>query len=273
MPAGTAATWPPLPGTLCVADAVLRCPSPQMVTLTHAPGGRGRAWISPPAPSGFPIVTDADDLCEAVTVALARRHLHDVAHGKTNTSGGGGHMRNRLLQTGRIVHQDHWTLSGTDDRDVWVARAKVYRTLRDQEVPQEVCEDLRLITSELMTNAMYHTVSQQLFVWAKITYAEAVVGVLDRGPRPTEPLKPQYPEIPAEFGRGLALVDSLATRWADRAIGRGTAVEAAITLPHDYQEQLAATDPVLYAGTAPMLHPVLPQGISPSLPPPGLYPA
>ncbi|MFE5029898.1 hypothetical protein ACFRAO_43100 [Streptomyces sp. NPDC056656] len=68
VPAGTAATWPPLPRTHCVAEALIRCPAPDTTTHPYRTAGR-RAWISPPAPAA-PSVTDADALCEAVTSAL-----------------------------------------------------------------------------------------------------------------------------------------------------------------------------------------------------------
>ncbi|WP_425824594.1 hypothetical protein [Streptomyces fractus] len=58
VPDGTAATWPALPGTRCVAGA-------------HLPSPARRAWIWPTDPSAT-VSTDPDALCEAVTVALAQ---------------------------------------------------------------------------------------------------------------------------------------------------------------------------------------------------------
>ncbi|MFE6165826.1 hypothetical protein ACFQ7F_43780 [Streptomyces sp. NPDC056486] len=87
VPAGTAASWPPLPGTRCVSDAVLRCPAPE-VTTDHGPGSGGHAWTVPPTRTPYITVTDADVLAEAVTVAHAHRCRSGAA---SPSSGPGGH--------------------------------------------------------------------------------------------------------------------------------------------------------------------------------------
>ncbi|MCX4673658.1 hypothetical protein OG453_44695 [Streptomyces sp. NBC_01381] len=71
VPAGTSATWPPLPDTQCVSEAELRCPAPD---VTAASGRRvgGRCWILSPSHTPH-AVTDANALREAVTTALAHR--------------------------------------------------------------------------------------------------------------------------------------------------------------------------------------------------------
>ncbi|MFF1400447.1 hypothetical protein ACFVZD_42665 [Streptomyces sp. NPDC058287] len=65
---GTGASWPPLPGTTCVEDAVMRCPAPDVTAASRRHRG-GRTWICAPGPDR-PATTDADVLCEAITAAL-----------------------------------------------------------------------------------------------------------------------------------------------------------------------------------------------------------
>lgn len=69
VPIGTAATWPALPYTRCVSAAVMRLPAP---TLTGSfPPVDGRVWLTPPT-ADAQASTDADELTEAVAVALVR---------------------------------------------------------------------------------------------------------------------------------------------------------------------------------------------------------
>ncbi|MFF5303471.1 hypothetical protein ACFY5F_29360 [Streptomyces sp. NPDC013161] len=69
VPPGTAATWPPLPHTVCVANALMRCPAPE-VTRDRGRRTAGRTWTAPPGTS--PETTSADALAEALPAALAR---------------------------------------------------------------------------------------------------------------------------------------------------------------------------------------------------------
>ncbi|MGP2435849.1 hypothetical protein [Streptomyces sp. JW3] len=68
---GTADVWPALRLTRCVADAVMRCPAPSVTSGSGLTPVAGRVWLTPPGP-GAPDATDADQLAEAVTVALLR---------------------------------------------------------------------------------------------------------------------------------------------------------------------------------------------------------
>ncbi|MFF4709609.1 hypothetical protein [Streptomyces sp. NPDC001297] len=70
---GTAAVWPPLPSTVCVSGAVVRCPAPTVHAASGLPPVSGRLWAIPPVPGHPENVTDADALAEAVGAALLRR--------------------------------------------------------------------------------------------------------------------------------------------------------------------------------------------------------
>jgi hypothetical protein len=69
VPPGTAAPWPPLPHTVCVANALMRCPAPE---VTHDRGrwSAGRTWTAPPGTS--PETTSPDALAETLPAALPR---------------------------------------------------------------------------------------------------------------------------------------------------------------------------------------------------------
>ncbi|MEU5959226.1 ATP-binding protein [Streptomyces sp. NPDC047525] len=227
VPAGTVDTWPSLLSARCVSDAVLRCPGPEVTTGPGPrPGSGGRAWITPPVPGARP-TTDPDRLREAVTAVLGGQR----APAPHTTSTPGGPPMTVLLRKGRSQFSAQWNLPGASSFTPAAARRHVYGAACEQGIPPSAADDLCVITSELTTNAIRHTHSSVIFVWLHVTDTEALVGVLDQGPRPHQQLSAQRPAPTEETGRGLALAEALAARWASSPVGRGTAVEAAVTLP------------------------------------------
>jgi serine/threonine-protein kinase RsbW len=110
------------------------------------------------------------------------------------------------------------------------ARAYVGLTLADWGVAESVRADMKLIVSELTTNAVTYTCSPQITVEITLTDDEAAVSVGDHGPH--RQLHAQRPAPDAEHGRGLLLVDALASRWEQsKADDGGTIVRAGIDLP------------------------------------------
>ncbi|MFE5029897.1 ATP-binding protein [Streptomyces sp. NPDC056656] len=110
------------------------------------------------------------------------------------------------------------------------ARAHTADTLSRWTIPGEIIDDLTLITSELATNSVQHTVSSTITVTVALTPAEAVVTVTDQGLHARfEPASSSGPY--AERGRGLVIVQALATRWTRTPLADGTEVLAAIALP------------------------------------------
>ncbi|ADI09635.1 regulatory protein [Streptomyces bingchenggensis BCW-1] len=71
----------------------------------------------------------------------------------------------------------------------------------------------RLLVSELVTNVWQHADTCQLTVETTIDGASITVRVTDGDFRNTPPMPHSFPEVGDEHGRGLALVDALATRW------------------------------------------------------------
>ncbi|MET7846299.1 ATP-binding protein [Streptomyces sp. NPDC005356] len=109
------------------------------------------------------------------------------------------------------------------------ARAHAVDALREWQIDDDIVEALRLIVSELVTNAVVHTASRIIEITVSATATEAIVTVTDQGLFGTPLAREARPE--EEHGRGLALVEALATRWESIPLADGTQVEAAVTLP------------------------------------------
>ena len=101
------------------------------------------------------------------------------------------------------------------------ARRFVQRTL----APDGPAADAALLTSELATNAVRHTASGQGGTFEIIICqgrATVRIAVADAG-SPTVPA-PVSPGTLASSGRGLALVDALASRWGQHTGPQGRTV-------------------------------------------------
>ncbi|MFE2737306.1 ATP-binding protein [Streptomyces sp. NPDC059349] len=109
------------------------------------------------------------------------------------------------------------------------ARAHAVDALREWQIDDDIVEALRLIVSELTTNAVVHTASRTIEITVSVTATEAIVTVTDQGLSGTPAARKAHPE--EEHGRGLALVEALATRWESSPLADGNQVEAAVTLP------------------------------------------
>jgi len=78
--------------------------------------------------------------------------------------------------------------------------------------PQALVEDVELVVSELVTNAMRHG-RGEITMHLEVAQDRVVVGVQDQGAgRPA----PRQPDTTDSNGRGLALVALLATEWGVR---------------------------------------------------------
>lgn len=105
-------------------------------------------------------------------------------------------------------------------RAVAQARSFVRDRCLDAGVAESVCDSAVLMVSELVTNAVEHARS----------HVELVVGVTPRAVRvevaDTNASLPaiQRADNGAVHGRGMAIVDSLASTWGVRPAGRGKAV-------------------------------------------------
>ncbi|WP_330279092.1 ATP-binding protein [Streptomyces sp. NBC_00569] len=109
------------------------------------------------------------------------------------------------------------------------ARAHTVDALREWQIADDTVEVLRLIVSELVTNAVVHTASRTIEITVSVTDTEASVTVTDQGLCGTPVARKARSE--EEHGRGLALVEALTTRWESTPLSDGTRVEAAVALP------------------------------------------
>ncbi|WP_203237585.1 ATP-binding protein [Streptomyces sp. CdTB01] len=166
-----------------------------------------------------------------------------------------------------------WDLSGRSLHTPRTARTHVTSTCRTWHVPRQAVEGLALITSELATNAVVHAHAEEITVMLGLTPHYVWVSVTDRG-RTRSPIVRRTAAEDAEDGRGLCLVEALATRWHATTSCSGTHVWACIALPHRSPTREQATAPApsdeLAHGVAPgraeePLHGQLPQSTSPTL--------
>jgi anti-sigma regulatory factor (Ser/Thr protein kinase) len=117
---------------------------------------------------------------------------------------------------------------GRDYRTPAEARMWAADVCRVWRVPHRLVEDLTLIVSELATNAVTHATGD-VRVGVSLTAREVWVLVVDQGPR--RRLQSQQADTDDAHGRGLFLVDALATRFEATPAGDGTAVRACLALP------------------------------------------
>lgn len=96
-----------------------------------------------------------------------------------------------------------------DDRAPAMARAHV----RDCAVglPVDIANDALLLTSELVTNAVEHG-SPQIVLKVRSGASQIIVHVHDDGVGLPEPSRTS-PSSSNPYGRGLRIVDAIATRW------------------------------------------------------------
>ncbi|GHF34628.1 MULTISPECIES: PAS domain S-box protein [Streptomyces] len=84
----------------------------------------------------------------------------------------------------------------------------------------EALDDARLLTSEVLTNAICHA-SGPIQLRVRRGEGELTVEVTDRSPQPPQP---RLAEAGDESGRGLLLVDTLADSWGTRPVAPGKTI-------------------------------------------------
>jgi anti-sigma regulatory factor (Ser/Thr protein kinase) len=98
-----------------------------------------------------------------------------------------------------------------DARSVRTARHWALQLARVHGVDEQACSTVELLTSELATNAVRHTVdSEAMTVSVHVTPDRFVVAVRDDDPMPPTL---RHPPAGAPGGRGVELVDRLASEW------------------------------------------------------------
>jgi anti-sigma regulatory factor (Ser/Thr protein kinase) len=98
---------------------------------------------------------------------------------------------------------------GPDPRAVLDMRHAVRRVCSDAGLPADACDTAVLLTSETLTNAIVHAGTSVLLV-IRVSPRGVRVEVTDDDSRPPIAARPA---TDATNGRGLQLLDTLATRW------------------------------------------------------------
>ncbi|MFE6912301.1 ATP-binding protein [Streptomyces erythrochromogenes] len=111
------------------------------------------------------------------------------------------------------------------------ARRKSLETLSAWGASEECVDDVILVTSELVTNAVRHSASDVIVLTFELLTDSVRVSVSDQGSLSDVPFEPRSRSVDDVGGRGLFLVESVSVRWGtERARGRGAVVWAAIAL-------------------------------------------
>ena len=102
-----------------------------------------------------------------------------------------------------------WRLPAEPD-SVAEIRHAVAAQCTEWGLAQQACDDLELVTSELVSNAVMHGAGPLLITVRRST-THVYVGVTDRAP--DAPVHAARPDPRDEQGRGLFLVSTVAAAW------------------------------------------------------------
>ncbi|WP_326699487.1 ATP-binding protein [Streptomyces sp. NBC_01754] len=122
---------------------------------------------------------------------------------------------------------------GDDPAHAGTARRAVRCQFAAWRVPEEQSDDLVLIVSELVANALTHACARaragtrRMWVVAGRHPGAAVVAVVDDGTYDGRRLRPLPADDSATHGRGLRIVAQLGDRWGHFSHPQGTCVWAA----------------------------------------------
>jgi anti-sigma regulatory factor (Ser/Thr protein kinase) len=145
-----------------------------------------------------------------------------------------------------LVHR--FVLAGIE-REVPSARREIIDKVRAWGVPldEETADAIRLVASELITNAVVHGVGP-ITVTLSDRPGRLVIDVLDSDPSVPRTERARADDV---NGRGLALVRLLSTRCAWEPVGSGKRVWAEMALPVAVEASPAAVPrgrPPMWAG-------------------------
>lgn len=225
---------PPLLARHDLVDNVAR------VEATGPPLGAGYFGMQPEV-----VALEAGDLVVLYTDGLVERRESDLFDGIARLAGAvRDHVDHEIAELPAMLAHD--MLDGKVDDDIALvlvkvaepedrglqvrldsaetaarqARRAVRTQLQEWAVPEELAEDLVLVTSELVTNAFVHA-RPPIDLRIRRTHHEVVLEVHDRAL-----LRPRRrrPEDDDEHGRGLNIVEALTTDWGTRSSESGKTV-------------------------------------------------
>lgn len=231
---------PPLLARHDLVDNVAR------IEATGPPLGAGYFGMRPEV-----VALEEDDLVVLYTDGLVERRGTDLFDGIERLAAAvRDHVDHELRELPAMLTQD--LLGGDVDDDIALVLVKVAepedrglqvrldsaetaagqarRAVRSQldawAVPEELAEDLVLVTSELVTNAFVHA-RPPIDLRIRRTHHEVVLEVHDRAL-----LRPRRrrPDDDDEHGRGLNIVEVLTTDWGTRSSESGKTVWCTVRL-------------------------------------------
>ncbi|KUJ42568.1 hypothetical protein ADL25_14455 [Streptomyces sp. NRRL F-5122] len=138
----------------------------------------------------------------------------------------------QLLETAG-PHRAHWLELPSHRSSVRVARHSVEAWLASRRLPAEIVGDAVLLVSELVTNAVIHTLSTRILCGAQLVSDTRLRLEVHDEDLTGRDLPRRRPGSDDECGRGLLLVQEMAESWgADRsALTMGNAVWATLAFP------------------------------------------
>lgn len=122
-------------------------------------------------------------------------------------------------------------LPGGDLASAGAARRYIRDVARSWELLPEAVDTLEAITGEFVANALEHGHSQSVTVALSLAAGTVTVSLTDEGTGHVFVLGVAGPE--QESGRGLLIVDALATRWGQLQTGGRFTVWAEVDVRHD----------------------------------------
>ena len=126
--------------------------------------------------------------------------------------------------------REMWSLPGRSEHTPAAARAWVAGVCHRWRIPHLLVDDLLLIVSELATNAIRHAPGERVGLAVLLSDRAVWLVVVDHGPR-GQHVQAHQADADDEHGRGLFLVETLASRYEAVRAGDGTAVWACLQLP------------------------------------------
>jgi len=105
--------------------------------------------------------------------------------------------------------------------------------LAEHDFHERQRQDALIVVNELAANAIEHasTDEDQLEIAVRLERETLLIRVLDPARTATRP-SPLWPDMWRECGRGMLIVDELAS-WSDELVGDRRAVTARLTLSHE----------------------------------------
>ncbi|WP_206305563.1 ATP-binding protein [Actinacidiphila soli] len=116
----------------------------------------------------------------------------------------------------------HWLKLPAGLASIGAARSATDACLRTWGLAEESCEDAVLVLSELATNAIRHTPSEQFLCCVGLTADNLIHLEVHDHDTAVRSLIPCSPSLDDEGGRGLFLVQHMAERWGvERSVFTG----------------------------------------------------